>query len=805
MVHSNMPNISTIEKPGGGAVVSLLRENAELRERLSKFKEASLLIAQSLDLNTVLQNFIQGACTLTGARRGAIATLDEEGNTQDLISFGIPLEIRLQWANVPKMREFMSHLISLDSPLRMADFPSYAKSLGVPNGQLSASSFLSMPVLYHGLRVGSIFLSGKEDGLDFTSADEETLHTFASHAAAAIANARRYAEERRAKADLEALINISPVGVLVFDAKTSALVSANREVRRMVESLQLPDHTIEVVLADLTVRRADGRELTLKELPLSGAMKSGETIRAEEISISLADGRSIAALINAAPILSESGELVSVIVTLQDMTPLEDLERLRAQFLGVIGNELRTPMSTIKGSVSALLNPVSLLDPSESRQFLRIIDQQTDLMRTQINSLIELTRIQAGILAVQPRSVSIDTIVDEAKARLQMGQSTVAVEDRIDVGLPQVMADPERMGQVLHNLVTYAINFSPGTSRVRIAATKEDYSVAVTVSSDGREIRGAGLSHLFQRFSNSDPDHYQQRFGGEGLELAICKGIVEAHGGRIWGGLGSGGHGLTFTFTVPVADEIPGEVVPHAESSGSGVGGALTERVRVLVAVDDPRVLMFARSSLSRAGYTPFISFGLEDIDRLLEEEAPHVLLLDLSTSGSRGFELMRRVTEAHGVPTIVLSGQESDDHIVRAFEAGASDYIVKPFSPSELVARIKASLRKRAAANREGATPAFKLGALNIDRETRTVSIGAKPVQLTPTEFNVLDALASSAGRVVTREELLHRVWGSEYVHEVQILRTYVKTLRHKLGDSVRTPKYIFTEHGVGYRMPKP
>ena len=217
--------------------------------------------------------------------------------------------------------------------------------------------------------------------MEFTAEDEETLVMFASQAALVIANARRHREEQRARADLETLVNTAPVGVLVFDAKTGGVTSVNREARRIVSELCPPGGSAEQLLDMLTFRRADGREVSLEEFPLAQALSTGETVRAEEIVLQAPGGGSVTTLVNATPIRSEEGEVESVVVTLQDMTPLEDLERLRAEFLGMVSHELRTPLSAIKGSAATLTEAASDLDPAEMLQFFRIIGEQADHMQ----------------------------------------------------------------------------------------------------------------------------------------------------------------------------------------------------------------------------------------------------------------------------------------------------------------------------------------------------------------------------------------------------------------------------------------
>ena len=225
---------------------------------------------------------------------------------------------------------------------------------------------------------------------------------FASQAALVIANARRHREEQRARADLETLVNTTPVGVLVLDARTGNPVSINREARRIVSGLCEPDGTAEQLLEVLTYWRADGREVSLRELPLAQTLVTGETVRAEEMVLRSPDGRSVTALVNATPILSEEGEVESVVVTIQDMTPLEDLERLRAEFLGMVSHELRTPLAAIKGSTDTLLENAADLDPAEMTQFFRIIRDQSESMRHLIGDLLDVARIETGTLPVSP-------------------------------------------------------------------------------------------------------------------------------------------------------------------------------------------------------------------------------------------------------------------------------------------------------------------------------------------------------------------------------------------------------------------
>ena len=236
-------------------------------------------------------------------------------------------EARRLW-EMPGGLKFFEYLSNLPGPLRVADFAAHTSSLGLPEFRppVRVSSFIAVPIRHQGLSVGNIHVSKEEPGEVFSREDEDTLVMFASQAALVIANARRHRDEQRARADLETLVDTSPVGVAVFNMSTGASVSFNREARRIVDALRDPDQAPEDLLRLMTIRRADGRQVSLEEFPLAQVLSSAQTVRAEEIVMEVADGRSITVLLNATPIRSEEGEVQSVVVTMQDMTPLEELE-----------------------------------------------------------------------------------------------------------------------------------------------------------------------------------------------------------------------------------------------------------------------------------------------------------------------------------------------------------------------------------------------------------------------------------------------------------------------------------------------
>ena len=780
-----------------------MREIAALRERLSRLSEASLHITEDLDLDAVLQGVLDGARSLTGARMGGVTILDDAGQLQDFITSGLTDEDHQRFVNLPGGPEFFAYLSGLPEPLRLADFSAHTTALGLPGigpplGPVG--SFLGAPIRLRGVRAGNLYLSDKEGGGEFTPDDEETLAMFASHAAMAIANARRHREEQRARANLETLIDTTPVGVVVFNAGTGVPVSLNREARRLVDGLTNPGQTAEQLLDVLTFRRADGREISLREFPLAEALSTGETVRAEEIVIGVPDGRSVSVLLNATAIRSEEGQVESVVVTLQDMTALEELDRLRAEFLGMVSHELRAPLTSIKGSAATVLGSTADLDPAVVRQFFRIIDEQADHMHNLVADLLDVARIETGTLPVTPEPAEVAVLVDRARSTFTSagGRNNLAID--IPPDLPLVMADRRRIVQVVGNLLSNAAKHSSESSVITVTVVREDVHVAVSVADEGRGIPSERLPYLFRKFTRTDGDDLGSGVAGSGLGLAICKGIVEAHGGRIWAESEGPGMGARFTFTIPTVEEAGSGTAVSTSAARRAVAGP-GEGVRVLAVDDDPQALRYVRDALASAGYTPVVTGDPEEALRLVAEEKPDLVLLDLMLPGTDGIELMKDILGAGDVPVIFVSAYGRDELIARAFDMGAVDYVVKPFSPTELAARIRAALRKRAAS--EPSEP-YVLGDLTIDYAERRVTLAGRPLPLIAMEYRLLAELSANAGRLLTYEHLLERVWGEKSSGDVRPMRTIVSKLRRKLGDDADNPTYIFTEPRVGYRMPR-
>ncbi len=772
----------------------LRRQNEALRERVARLSDAILRISASLDLDTVLREVADSARALTGARLGAIVTVDDAGRVEEFVTSGFTPEEKNEMAGWSDGSRLFAHFRDLAVPLRVSDLPAYVQALGFSSDLMCSSTLQSVPMRHRDVSVGNFFVAEKEGGQEFTCADEEVVSLFASQAATAIANARAHRAEQRARTDLETLIEISPVGVLVFDGGTGALVSVNREARRIAEKLGQP---LEEFQRMTTWRRADGREVALAEFPMAQLLNIGETVRAEEMTFTVPDGRSVTTLMNATPIHAADGSVERAVVTLQDLEPLEEFERQRAEFLGIVSHELRAPLISIKGSTATVLGASPAPDPGEMLQFFRVIDGQADHMRGLIADLLDHGRIVTGTLSVSPEPAEVGALLDQARSTFVSGAGRHSLSIDLPEDLPQVMADRARIGQILNNLLSNAARHSPESSPIRVGAAREGVHVAISVTDKGRGVPPDRLPHLFSRYAAAASGDRKPRQVGAGLGLAICKGLVEAHGGRIWAESEGPGRGTRFTFTLPVAEETRAAQGFVPDRPRLAVEGQA--RTRILVVDDDPQMLRYVRDALAEADYLPVVTGDPKEVASLVRLHNPGLVLLDLLLPGTDGIALMEQVPELTDLPVIFISAYGRDETIVRALDAGAADYVVKPFSPSELAARVRAALRRVA-----GPEP-FVLGQLTIRYDQRQVVVGGRPVQLTPTEYELLRVLSVNAGRVVTHESLLRQAWGERHrgAPDPKLVRAVVKRLRRKLGDDASNPVYIRNERGVGYCMP--
>jgi two-component system KDP operon response regulator KdpE len=240
-----------------------------------------------------------------------------------------------------------------------------------------------------------------------------------------------------------------------------------------------------------------------------------------------------------------------------------------------------------------------------------------------------------------------------------------------------------------------------------------------------------------------------------------------------------------------MAEPPPSTAGPASAASGPAI---------VLIE-DEPQIRRFLRATLASQGYRLFEATTGEDGLVEAATRQPDVIIVDLGLPDMDGLQVIRRLREWTKIPIIVLSARGQERDKIAALDAGADDYLSKPFSVGELLARLRVAQR-HAAASGEAGDPTFSVGALRVDQLRRQVCVDGKEVHLTPIEYRLLTTLVKHAGRVLTHRQLLKEVWGPPYLEQAHYLRVYMAQLRRKLEADPARPRYLLTEPGVGYRL---
>ena len=450
-------------------------------------------------------------------------------------------------------------------------------------------------------------------------------------------------------------------------------------------------------------------------------------------------------------------------------------DALKTALLRAVSHDLRSPLTAILASADALASPGLSLDDGERLALAEAIRSEAARLDRVVGQLLDLSRLEAGAVEPHRELWHVDELVGQALAGLGDDAARVRLEVRPET--PPVEVDAAQIERVLANLIDNALHYSPSGSSVLVRAESGATELRLHVVDRGPGLPAEERDALFQPFRRGSAGQV-----GSGLGLSIARGFAEANGGRLWAQDDpAGGH---LVLSLPLAG---------APGRGAGMSGP-----RVLVVDDEPQILRALRTSLHGAGYDVETAETAEQALTSLAANPPDAVVLDLVLPDGSGTDVTRELRTWSSAPVIVLSVVGDEAEKVAALDAGADDYVTKPFSIDELLARLRAALRRADAP----AEPVVEVGDLRIDLEKRAVSVGGEPVQLTPHEFALLRVLARNPGKLLTHAALLREVWGRGYGDESHYLHVYVSQLRRKLEADPARPRYILTEPGAGYRL---
>ncbi len=448
-----------------------------------------------------------------------------------------------------------------------------------------------------------------------------------------------------------------------------------------------------------------------------------------------------------------------------------ETNRLRAALFSSVTHDLRTPLASITASVSSLLEDNSPLQGAQRRELLETIDQETGRLNRVIGNLMDLSRMRAGAVVPTKTLAGIDELIESVLAR----SGPILEEHDIRLMLRDGSSrDPRRRG--------------PDRS-----GAHEHRRERGAVHAEGETDHGGGGSVARRRAGADRGSRARDPSGGTRARLRALRPRRGEHG--YWP---RPGHRARDRGRPRRLDRRRGRTRRWDGGRHRASRGIAMTEARVLVVDDDPQILRAVRTSLQGHSYDVLTAGNGETALDLLPDAAVDLIVLDLGLPGIGGHEVIRRVRSWSDVPIIVLSVRDGQQDKVEAFEAGADDYVTKPFGMPELLARMRA-VRRRADGERR--PPVVRFGDLEVDLGRQLVRLEQTAIHLTPTEYRLLEAFATNPGKLLTHRWLLQKAWGPGYSTEHQYLRVFIRQLRKKLSDDPARPRFIVTEAGLGYR----
>lgn len=230
----------------------------------------------------------------------------------------------------------------------------------------------------------------------------------------------------------------------------------------------------------------------------------------------------------------------------------------------------------------------------------------------------------------------------------------------------------------------------------------------------------------------------------------------------------------------------------------------MARKPKILLVDDDPQLIKLVNSNLKSVGYKVLLAMDAPSAIDIIDREMPDMVILDIMLPGIDGYGLCQRIREFTDIPIVMLTAKVEDADKVKGLKLGADDYITKPFNVEELLARIEAVLRRAKPSEEANALRSFTCGDITVDFAQRRVTVKGQEIALTLTEYKLLSQLVTNAGRMMFHGELLTKVWGPEYINELEYLRAYIRHLRRKIEDDPHHPKYILSKPGIGYIFAK-
>ena len=538
---------------GLGRFVESERTRVELVSQLEMIGNSVIAIASELELENVLRRIVDLARDLAGAQYGALGVPDASGDMSAFITAGMTAEQEAGLDHPPRGFGILGLLISEPRTLRLQDLAGHPASIGFPANHPPMKSFLGVPIVAHSRVLGSLYLTEKRFGTEFTDEDARLVEILARHAAVAIENAELFQQAEAQQQRLQLIIDQLPEAIVLVETNPERVTLANRQASvllgwEIVTPLPLSDYL------DRNPRRwPDGTDMQIDDTPMVRSLRRGETIHQRELSVQRPYDPPVTLLVNSAPLIDDRERITGTIVVFQDITQIRDAEQLKDDFLSLVSHELRTPLTTIQGGAHMLYQNRDDLDADSERMLITDIHYESRRLAILVENMVQLANIRAGRFVMETEPVPVYMLVTRAVNAVR--ESSPDREFRLDVDRELLVeGDSSRLDQVIRNLLHNAVKYAPGESPVDVSASYESGVATISVRDYGPGIDPDDLPLVFERFQRGARAAAGQR-GGMGLGLYLSKHLIEAHGGRIWIERPPAGGGARVCFSVPVVED----------------------------------------------------------------------------------------------------------------------------------------------------------------------------------------------------------------------------------------------------------
>lgn len=641
---------------------SIRRRNAEL----SVLNAIAIAISQSLDLEEILNDTLDKVLELMRVKVGWIRLLDEKSNELVLrVHRGLSQEYAQKAARrkVGEEGSISGQVAQSGQPVLLHDIYKLPKFTTMLERKERLQSYASVPLRSRG-RVLGVMSVASHGYRRFSDQDVQLLTTIGSEMGVAIENAQLFEDVARERDQSEAILSSLAEGIVVGDSENRLLLM-NPAAQQLL-GLKIEDVLGKDTDSYLPVKKKEIEEVERKEA--AGEVIAPLTKKVGEKVLS----------INVRPIKTGSGHRLGTVCAIRDITELAKVDQMKTEFISMVSHELRTPLTSIKGYVDLVLDGEAGEVNEMQREFLDIVQSNTDRLVALINDLLDISRIESGRLQLNITVLPLDQLIREVitSLRTQMEQRGLSLKLDLPEELPQVRGDRDRVIQVLTNLLSNAYKFTPEGGRISVSAKVTNGRVQVNVADTGIGISPRDQRKLFTKFFRTE-SLMAREVGGTGLGLAIAKSIVEVHGGKIWC-QSEVGKGSTFSFTLPAVASTKRLKVKAARPAARG---------RKILVVDDERnIAELIKFHLESNGYQTIVATsGKEALDKA-SQERPDLIILDILLPDIDGFAVLERLKanpKTVSIPVVVVTIVQDRDMAIRL---GAIDYLEKPIDEGRLL-----------------------------------------------------------------------------------------------------------------------